>query len=162
AGRERDTSEVVDVSLAARESLVAVNAPEGLELREEIEPNLVARGDPVLLGQVLIGLLSNAVKNTDPPGVVTIRALRVIGEEVRLEVEDTGKGIPAEDQPRVFERFYRSESARGVEGFGLGLAIAKRMVDLMGGEIGLRSEPGKGTMFWVRLRASERASTPVA
>ena len=162
AGRERDTGEVVDVSLAARESLSAVNPPEGLELREEIEPGLVARGDPVLLRQVLIGLLSNAVKNTDPPGVVTIRALRAIGEEVRLEVEDTGKGIPAEDQPRVFERFYRSESARGVEGFGLGLAIAKRMVDLMGGEIGLRSEPGKGSLFWVRLRASEKASTPVA
>lgn len=162
AGSERDTGEVVDVSLAARESLASITAPEGLELRDEIQPDLVAKGDPMLLRQVLIGLLSNAVKNTDPPGVVTIRAVPALGDEVRLEVEDTGKGIPAADQPRVFERFYRSESARGVEGFGLGLAIAKRMVDLMGGEIGLRSEPGKGSVFWVRLAPSPRTTTPVA
>ena len=79
-----------------------------------------------------------------------------------IEVEDTGKGIPAEEQDRVFERFYRGSATHSVEGFGLGLSIAKRMVDVMGGEIGLRSEPGSGTTFWVRLKAAKPTPTPVA
>ena len=72
-----------------------------------------------------------------------------------IEVEDTGKGIPAEEQDRVFDRFYRGSGVLEGEGFGLGLSIAKRMVNVMGGEIGLRSEPGKGSTFWVRLRAAK-------
>jgi signal transduction histidine kinase len=81
---------------------------------------------------------------------------------VTIEVEDTGKGIPAEEQDRVFERFYRGSAAMEGEGFGLGLSIAKRMVDAMRGEIGLRSSPGHGSIFWVRLRQPKPTATPVA
>jgi signal transduction histidine kinase len=81
---------------------------------------------------------------------------------VTIEVEDTGKGIPAGEQDRVFERFYRGSAAMDGEGFGLGLSIAKRMVDVMGGDIGLRSKPGEGTTFWVRLRVPKPTPTPVA
>ena len=84
-------------------------------------------------------------------------------QEVEVNVPDyTGKGIPAEEQDRVFERFYRGSATHSIEGFGLGLSIAKRMVDVMGGEIGLRSEPGSGTTFWVRLKAAKPTPTPVA
>jgi signal transduction histidine kinase len=116
----------------------------------------------VLLRQVLVGLLTNACTNTPAPGTVTLRALRGESENVMIEVEDTGKGIPPDEQSRVFERFYRGSSAMEGDGFGLGLAIAKGMVDVMGGNIGLRSEPGSGSTFWVRLRIPEPTQTPVA
>jgi len=159
---ERQEAEVVDVSLAAEEALSSVEVPEGIEVHGGIEPDLVAVGDGVLLLQVLIGLLSNACANTPPPGVVSLRAGRGEGGIVTIEVEDTGKGIPAEEQDRVFERFYRGSATLSGEGFGLGLSIAKRMVDVMGGEIGLRSEPGSGSTFWVRLNAAKPTPTPVA
>jgi signal transduction histidine kinase len=162
AAGERDEADVVDVTLAAEEAAGIIEAPEGLELNVEVDPDLVAEGDPVLLRQVLVGLLSNACKNTPPPGGVTLRASRGEGDVVTIEVEDTGKGIPAGEQDRVFERFYRGSAAMDGEGFGLGLSIAKRMVDVMGGQIGLRSEPGAGTTFWVRLRVPEPTPTPVA
>jgi signal transduction histidine kinase len=159
---EREETEVVDVSLAAAEAAEALEVPGGVELDCEIEPDLVAQGDPVLLRQVLVGLLTNACTNTPAPGTVTLRALRGESENVMIEVEDTGKGIPPDEQSRVFERFYRGSSAMEGEGFGLGLAIAKGMVDVMGGNIGLRSEPGSGSIFWVRLRVPEPTHTPVA
>jgi two-component system, OmpR family, phosphate regulon sensor histidine kinase PhoR len=158
----RDPAQVVDVSLAAEEVLESVEAPEGVELETEIEADLVAEGEPVLLRQVMIGLLTNACANTPPPGTVTLRASRGDENTVTIEVEDTGKGIPAEEQDRVFERFYRGSGTLESEGFGLGLSIAKRMVDVMGGEIGLQSEPGGGSTFWVRLRAPKPTPTPVA
>jgi two-component system, OmpR family, phosphate regulon sensor histidine kinase PhoR len=157
-----DSAQVVDVSLAAREALDAVEVPEGVELKAEIAPDLVAEGEPVLLRQVMIGLLTNACGNTPPPGTVTLRASRGDESTVTIEVQDTGKGIPAEEQDRVFERFYRGSATLEGEGFGLGLSIAKRMVDVMGGEIGLQSEPGAGSIFWVRLRAAKPTPTPVA
>jgi signal transduction histidine kinase len=162
AAGQRDPVQVVDVSLAAEEVLAAVEAPEGVELNAEIETDLVAEGEPVLLRQVMIGLLTNACTNTPPPGTVTLRASRGDQSTVTIEVQDTGKGIPAEEQDRVFERFYRGSSTLEGEGFGLGLPIAKRMVDVMGGEIGLQSKPGAGSTFWVRLRAAKPTPTPVA
>jgi two-component system phosphate regulon sensor histidine kinase PhoR len=161
AAGERDPTQVVDVSLAVEEAADAVEPPERVEIQAEVEPDLVATGDPLLLRQVMIGLVTNACSHTPPPGTITLRAFK--GERgVTIEVQDTGKGIPPDEQDRVFERFYRGSATLEGEGFGLGLSIAKRMVDVMGGEIGLRSEPGKGTTFWVRLRAAKPTPTPVA
>jgi signal transduction histidine kinase len=159
---ERDPAQVVDVMIAAAEAMDAVEPPEGVDLVDEVEPDLVAEGDPVLLRQVMLGLLSNACAYTPAPGTVTLRASRGAENSVTIEVQDTGKGIPPDEQDRVFDRFYRGSSMPGGEGFGLGLSIAKRMVDVMGGRIGLRSEPGKGSTFWVRLRAAKPTPTPVA
>ncbi|MGA8924622.1 MAG: PAS domain-containing sensor histidine kinase, partial [Solirubrobacterales bacterium] len=158
----RDPAQVVDVTLAAAEAADAVAAPEGVEMRSEIQADLVAEGDPVLVRQVMIGLLTNACAHTPPPGTVTLRAARGEDKIVTIEVQDTGKGIPPEEHDRVFERFYRGSATLEGEGFGLGLSIARRMVNLMGGEIGLRSEPGQGSIFWVRLRAAKPTPTPVA
>ena len=87
------------------------------------------------------------------------------GEEesqVVIEVRDTGTGIRAEEQDRVFERFYRGSGSLEREGFGLGLAIAKRMVDVMGGEISVSSEEGRGSTFTIRLAAAAPSPTPIA
>jgi signal transduction histidine kinase len=134
-------------------------------MRTEVDPDLVAKADPVLLRQILIGLLTNAFKHTPAPGAVTLRAHLVNGDSegrVVIEVEDTGAGIRADEQDRVFDRFYRGSGSLEREGFGLGLAIAKRMVDVMGGEISVDSEEGRGSTFRVELRAAEPTSTPVA
>jgi signal transduction histidine kinase len=161
AGVESET-EVADVNLAVEEAIDAVEPPEGVEVTMDADPELVAEGDPVLLRQVLIGLLTNACKNTPAPGGVTLRAHRQREREVMIEVEDTGTGIPPDEQDRVFDRFYRGSGALESEGFGLGLSIAKRMVDVMGGEIGVRSSPNEGSTFWVRLRVPKPSPTPVA
>jgi two-component system sensor histidine kinase VicK len=154
--------EVVDVQVAVRDVVEAVEAPPHIGLSVEVEPELTAKGDPTLLRQVMVGLLTNAFKHTSPPGSVTVRGRRKGKSEVVLEVIDTGAGIPEVEIERVFERFYRRTESRNQEGFGLGLAIARRMVDVMGGEIGAHSVEGRGSTFWVRLPVAEPSPTPVA
>ncbi len=155
-------ADVVSVDLAIDEAIAAIEAPAGVAVRTEVASDLVAGADPVLLRQVLIGLLTNAFKHTSAPGAVTLRARAEGEDQVVIEVDDTGTGISAEEQDRVFERFYRGSGSLEREGFGLGLAIAKRMVDVMGGEISVASEPGSGSTFTIRLRAAAPSPASVA
>jgi signal transduction histidine kinase len=155
-------TEVVDVDAVVRDTVEAVETPSHIELSVDVEPDLAVDGDPTLLRQVMVGLLTNAFKHTPLPGAVTVRARRDGEREVVLEVIDTGPGIPEAEIERVFERFYRRDESRKREGFGLGLAIARRMVDVMGGEIGAQSVEGEGSTFWVRLSLAQPSPTPVA
>ena len=154
-------TEALDVGIAVEEAAQAVGPPEGIEFEVDLESDLAAQGDRTLLRQVVIGLLTNAFKNTPAPGAVTLRA-RSDGNDVLIEVSDTGTGIAADEIDRIFERFYRGSGSLEQEGFGLGLSIAKRMVDVMGGRIGVESRAGHGSTFWLRLRAAQPAATPVA
>ncbi len=121
------------------------------------------RGDEKRLRQILLNLISNAVKYTPSGGEVTVRLLHTPGESPVLEVTDTGIGIPEADMDRVLQAFARVESSdnRRVEGTGLGLPLTKRLVELHGGTLSLRSQLGVGTTVTVTLppwRAMERAS----
>jgi signal transduction histidine kinase len=156
-----ETTEALDVGITIEEATQAVAPPDGIDVKLDVGADVAAQGDPVLLRQVLIGLLTNAFKNTPPPGIVTLRARRR-DSKVLIEVSDTGAGIAAEEVGRVFERFYRGSGSLAQEGFGLGLTIAKRMVDVMEGEMGVESKVGTGSTFWVRLPVAEVAATPVA
>jgi len=153
---------VASVDMALNESAHTAEAPAGIELNIESDPDLTAQADPVLLRQVLIGLLTNAYKHTPAPGTVTLRSFCGSENEIVIQVEDTGGGIPAEERDRVFERFYRGSGSLEREGFGLGLAIAKRMIDVMGGEITVDSQEGQGSTFTIRLRQAAPSPTPVA
>ncbi|MGB3966892.1 MAG: ATP-binding protein, partial [Planctomycetota bacterium] len=115
-------------------------------------PPVPVVADPEALRQVASNLIDNAIKYTPPHGTVRV-SLRTAGERARLEVEDTGIGLSPADQERVFERFYRVDRARSRElgGTGLGLAIVKNTVKRLGGDVGVRSELGKGSLFWVEL-----------
>ena len=105
------------------------------------------------LEQVLVNLLDNAVKYTPPGGTIDLFA-REAGDEVEVAVRDSGQGIPPQDLPRIFERFYRVDAARSRQegGTGLGLAIVKHIVQLHGGSVRVESVPGKGTTFFFTLR----------
>ncbi len=130
----------------------------GLRLELEIDPNvrLPVRGDPVRLRQVLGNLVGNAVKFTERGGVTL--AVRRLGETpaqhlLRFEVRDTGIGIDPDIQARLFRAFSQADASttRLYGGTGLGLAICKRIVDLMGGRIGVESEPSRGSTFWFEI-----------
>jgi signal transduction histidine kinase len=120
------------------------------------DPEMVVEADERRVRQVLFNLLSNAVKFTPSGGLVDVTAAQVNGE-VRVAVTDTGPGIAAEDQHRIFEEFQQTEL--GIEqqdGTGLGLALSKRLVELHGGRIWVDSEPGKGSTFVFTLPARGR------
>ncbi len=122
------------------------------------------RGDPALLARVSSNLLSNALRYTQSGGSVQV-SLRAAGSDgAVLAVEDTGGGIPLEDQGRVFERFYRADRARSRAqgGNGLGLAICKSLVEAHHGRIGFTSAPERGTRFEVHLPLAAAASDPNA
>lgn len=115
---------------------------------------LVALADSQRLTQVIANLASNAVKYGGAGGVVVFRASRIY-DGVRIEVIDRGVGLSSEKQTQLFEPFNRLGLERStVEGHGIGLALAKRLVELQGGSIGVTSAPGEGATFWVELPAA--------
>jgi signal transduction histidine kinase len=120
----------------------------GLYVKIANDTNLIVTIDVEKLERVLINILSNALKFTDNGGVSIDYG--ITGSRFFIEVKDTGCGIPESDLPLIFNRFYRSEQS-GVEGLGLGLAIAKELVDVMGGEITVKSIVGAGSRFRVSM-----------
>lgn len=113
-------------------------------------PGLTVRGDRDAVKQVLLIALDNALKHSS--GDVNVNAVRM-SSQVEIRVQDFGEGISPEKLEHVFDRFYRGDDASTIPGFGLGLSIAKTLVDGMGGEIVMESEVGKGNTVVVRFPA---------
>jgi PAS domain S-box-containing protein len=133
-----------------------------LELSAEIDDDLpMIMGDPTHLHRVLDNLLGNALKFTPQGGGVAVR-LRQQGEALLLEVEDTGIGIPEDKLDRVLDRFYQVDGSmsRRYGGSGLGLALVKEIAEAHGGSVSVESEPGKGSLFQVRLPLNNKPQEP--
>ncbi len=137
-----------------------------IKLTLDIDPAVsgALRGDPLRLGQVLLNLITNAIKFTHQGEVsVRVRALEnsVSNLLLHFEIQDSGIGMSAEQVALLFQSFHQADTSttRKYGGTGLGLAISKKLVQMMGGEIGVKSEPGKGSMFWFDVRLTHGDAT---
>jgi len=127
----------------------------GLEIEVHYPPDLPAvRADPPRMQQVVMNLLHNAIKFTPAGGKIVLFADPVEAGQMLFGVRDTGVGIPADDLPRIFERFYKADRARSGGGTGLGLAISKHLVEAHGGRIWVESTEGAGSTFYFVLPVS--------
>jgi signal transduction histidine kinase len=161
-GLEKGDVDLGEVAAECVAGVAPLAAERGLDLAVRHEA-LPVTGDRARLAQVIDNLLSNALKFTPPGGRIRVRA-EIDGDEALVEVADDGPGIGPDDQPRLFERFFRTEAAvvNAVQGTGLGLAIAKMMVEAHGGAIAVESAEGAGATFRVRLPLRAARPAPLA
>lgn len=153
AGRLQLAIETVRLDATFSEVLDTLNPLAGQKSHQMVKraaPDISVRADATRLKQILINLMGNAIKFTPEGGKIELAAQRD-GESVRIEVRDSGPGIPPEEQKRIFEAFYRLNRGDKAEGTGLGLAITQRLVELHGGQLGLDSQPGSGSCFYFTL-----------
>ena len=122
-----------------------------LEIETDIAEEVFVAMDAELLSLVWNNLFSNAIKFTEPHGKVSL-SLKREDEFAIIQISDTGCGIPSEIGKHIFEKFYQGDTSHAAQGNGLGLALVKRVMDIVGGDISVSSEVGKGSIFTVKLR----------
>jgi len=158
AGQERPRAELVEIGVLLHEIAEDVRPHDGVAIQVEAPEVLDALLNRDLLEQAVRNLAENAAKHTRE-GRIVLRAYE-LGQNLRVEVEDTGVGMSAETQRHVFDRFYRGQD-RDAEGFGLGLAIVRQAVRTLDGRVELDSAPGKGTLVRIELeRVRLRVEVP--
>ena len=122
-----------------------------LEIETDIQDDVRIKSDPELLSLVWSNLISNAVKFTPEGGTIGV-SLKAYEKNVVVQVRDTGCGIDPKTGKHIFEKFYQGDTSHATQGNGLGLALVKRVVDILQGEISVQSTPGQGSTFTVRIR----------
>ena len=125
----------------------------GVRIRTEVEPGIQIEGNRHLIDQVMINLLENAIRYSEPDSEITLIGRRRESGDIEIAVRDTGAGIPAEHLSRLFERFYRVDSGHSREqgGTGLGLSIVKHIALIHGGQVGVESQVGVGSTFFLTI-----------
>lgn len=132
-----------------------------LEIDTDVEEEVLVDNDAELLSLVWNNLFSNAVKFTEPHGKISL-SLQSEGAYAVVQVSDTGCGIPSEIGKHIFEKFYQGDTSHATQGNGLGLALVKRVIEIIGGDISVSSEVGKGSTFTVKLRKKQEESSEKA
>jgi two-component system sensor histidine kinase BaeS len=158
-GALRRDLQVIDVTATCEEAVERVRhlaTERGMTIRLAKNSQVPLRADPEDLQLVWSNLLENAVRYSSEGGLVEMKVATTNGGPARVTVEDHGPGIPADELPHIFDRFYRGDPSRNraTGGFGLGLAIAKALVEAYGGKITAESTPGEGTRMTVELPTS--------
>jgi two-component system, OmpR family, sensor histidine kinase BaeS len=151
----RHRCDLADIAAAACASLAGQFEAAGITVRRSLAAAEIL-GDPHWLHQVITNLLTNALKFTPAGGRVTIAA-GPVGADAVLTVTDTGTGIPADELPRIFDRFWRGRQATQISGSGIGLAVASELTRAQGGRLSARSQPGQGTEMTLTLPLAEGA-----
>lgn len=152
--------DLADIVAAIRPSIEGLTRTGDIDMVVSVEPSLRVIGDPVRLREILLNLVDNAIKYTPPGGRIELSAQRQSGGMAEIAVLDTGIGIPPEVGDRIFEPFFRvagSEPQRGQASSGLGLALARRLVEAQGGTISYTSDPAVGTRFVFTVPAAHAA-----
>ena len=155
----------VDLSAVIRDAINATSqlmAEKNILLIEEIPAEAVyVHGDRDRLIQVMLNLISNAIKFCDPNNGEIVIRLKTHKNEVQVDVKDNGRGIPKKEQEAIFEKFHQVRDGVGNQpgGSGLGLTITKRIIDYHKGKIWVKSQPGKGATFSFTLALAESAQT---
>lgn len=158
AAQEDGEPEYADVSHVVNRvyrRMEPVAESEKVQMRRDITGNPVATGEEENLERIVQNLVENAIKYTPSGGTVKISAGHDSKGQVVLRIADDGVGIPSDALPHIFDRFYRADPSRSREqgGFGLGLAIVRRRVEAMGGNVEVNSKPDQGTSFTIKLRS---------
>jgi len=146
----REPTDIGELARAVVEAVRPTAIEDGVTIEVRAEPNLVANADPRRIRQVLGNLLDNALRYSPKGGTITVTASRV-DSEVHVSVKDEGPGVPPDDLPHVFERFYQGDKSRSGEGTGLGLAIARELVHAYGGRIWVTNRGGAEFTFTLPL-----------
>jgi signal transduction histidine kinase len=152
AGKMEVSLEPTNIGALIRDTVATVQIQaheKGLEVRTDAPEDVVLPTDPSRVRQILLNLLSNAVKFTSE-GWIDVR-LKGAGEDCAIEVSDTGPGIAEADYERIFEEFEQAQHSHAKSGTGLGLPISRRLAHLLGGELTLGSELGRGSTFTLKL-----------
>jgi signal transduction histidine kinase len=145
--------------LTAVESYRAAARQRGVELKTDLPDDLPdVLADTIQIAHVFANLLFNAMKYTDSGGMITLSA-QADQEHVRFSVSDTGKGIPEEHLPKIFDRFFRVPGQEHETGTGLGLAIVKEIVEAHGGSVNVESRVGEGSTFCFTLPRADKVTT---
>lgn len=125
-----------------------------LEIEADIEEDVTVEADGQLLSLVWNNLLSNAIKFTDDGGKISV-SLKTSGPMAIVKVADTGCGIDRETGKHIFEKFYQGDTSRATRGNGLGLALVRRVVEIVGGNISVESQVEKGSVFTIEIRRKQ-------
>ena len=148
--KEFDLAECLRVSTLAHEQLFE---KKNLNIVVNIEECKIINAES-LIELAFNNLLSNAIKFTDNGGKITV-SLKTLANHVVISVKDTGCGISSDVGKHIFDKFYQADTSRAVEGNGLGLALVKKVIDLVGGEIFVESTPNKGSIFTIKLKKEQ-------
>ncbi len=155
SGKVHIELESVDVNLIIKDCLdllqpLADQKNIKLIFKEE-NINYVVKGDFIRLKQVMLNIISNAIKYNIDGGRVVVSCDLLKNSHLKFKIKDEGKGIAERDYHKIFTPFERLQQHAGIKGSGMGLAIARQLIELMGGKIGVQSELGKGSTFWIEL-----------